>query len=367
MDAGTLISLTRKAMQPSDDSVEQLMDVAVKYPYFAMPQALLAALKTKNESPDTPQYVAKAALIVRDRRKLKLFVEDYCLEVIKQEENVDVIPDYVGQDISEVEENVEEVSDSVGQDITEVDEPVEIVSDLVGQDTSVVIGENADVIPDSASQDVNDGLDENVDSLLNLPSEDISVTEENENKEVDIVIDTPQPVSDVIEEEGEDDSVNQDDVNVISEQTFIIPEINLNGSREELAAGISLLEEKKKSLDELKALIANRLQQIEEEKEKEVNEQPKRKLSKAELIDKFIAENPSISRPKAEFFNPISAAQSSNRDEENIISETLAKIYANQGLFDKAISTYRNLMLKYPEKSIYFAARIEELKEKQIK
>jgi len=105
----------------------------------------------------------------------------------------------------------------------------------------------------------------------------------------------------------------------------------------------------------------------EEEKQKQDEEQPKRKLTKAELIDKFIAENPSISRPKAEFFNPISAAQSSNRDEENIISETLAEIYAKQGFFDKAISTYQKLILKYPEKSVNFAARIEELKKNQIK
>ena len=151
---------------------------------------------------------------------------------------------------------------------------------------------------------------------------------------------------------------------IIREKVFIIPEIDLSGSHEELSAEMALLEEKRKSLDELKAIIAKRLREIEEEKKLKETEQPKpKKLSRKELIDKFILENPSISRPKAEFYNPISVAQNSIIDQENIVSETLAKIYEKQGYFEKAISIYEKLGLKYPEKSRYFAAQIERLKE----
>ena len=153
---------------------------------------------------------------------------------------------------------------------------------------------------------------------------------------------------------------------IIREKVFIIPEIDLSGSQEELSAEMALLEEKRKSLDELKAIIAARLKQIEEEKQKKETEQPEpKKLSRKELIDKFILENPSISRPKAEFYNPISVAQNSIIDQENIVSETLAKIYEKQGYFEKAISIYEKLGLKYPEKSRYFAAQIERIKESQ--
>ena len=150
---------------------------------------------------------------------------------------------------------------------------------------------------------------------------------------------------------------------IIHEKVFIIPEIDLSGSHEELSAEMALLDEKRKSLDELKAIIAARLKQIEEEKQKKEAEQlaPK-KLSRKELIDKFILENPSISRPKAEFYNPISVAQNSIIDQGNIVSETLAKIYEKQGYIEKAISIYEKLYLKYPEKSRYFAAQIERLK-----
>ena len=151
---------------------------------------------------------------------------------------------------------------------------------------------------------------------------------------------------------------------IIREKVFIIPEIDLSGSHEELSAEMALLEEKRKSLDELKAIIANRLKEIEEEKQRKETEQPKpKKLSRKELIDKFILENPSISRPKAEFYNPISVAQNSIIDQENIVSETLAQIYEKQGYVEKAMSIYEKLSLKYPEKSRYFAAQIERIKE----
>ena len=110
------------------------------------------------------------------------------------------------------------------------------------------------------------------------------------------------------------------------------------------------------------AIIESKISELENAKKEPKKEE--KKLSKAEIIDKFIAENPSISRPKQEFFNPISAAQESVIDQENIVSETLATIYENQGYFEKAISIYEKLKLKYPEKSIIFAGRINALKNK---
>jgi len=162
------------------------------------------------------------------------------------------------------------------------------------------------------------------------------------------------------------DTKEEQNGSIIREKVFIIPEIDLSGSHEELSAEMALLEEKRKSIDELKAIIANRLKEIEEEKQrKEAGKPAPKKLSRKELIDKFITENPSISRPKAEFYNPISVAQNSIIDQENIVSETLAKIYEQQNYFEKAISIYKKLGLKYPEKSRYFAAQIERLQESQ--
>jgi len=57
-------------------------------------------------------------------------------------------------------------------------------------------------------------------------------------------------------------------------------------------------------------------------------------------------------------------ANKSLAEEKLMVSETLAKIYEEQEYYKKAIKTYEKLSLKYPEKSIYFAGRIADLKKK---
>ena len=192
-----------------------------------------------------------------------------------------------------------------------------------------------------------------------LESEPVTPSLPDEFTPTDNVFSSIEPIEPIEPEEEQNSGI-------IREKVFIIPEIDLSGSHEELSAEMALLEEKRKSIDELKAIIANRLKEIEEEKQrKEAGKPAPKKLSRKELIDKFITENPSISKPKAEFYNPISVAQNSIIDQENIVSETLAKIYEQQGYFEKAISIYKKLGLKYPEKSRYFAAQIERLQESQ--
>jgi hypothetical protein len=58
---------------------------------------------------------------------------------------------------------------------------------------------------------------------------------------------------------------------------------------------------------------------------------------------------------------PPSAIKSITENEE-IATETLAELLCSQGFQDKAIEMYQRLMLVFPEKSSYFAAKIENLK-----
>ncbi len=121
----------------------------------------------------------------------------------------------------------------------------------------------------------------------------------------------------------------------------------------------------------VKEIIEARLRKIDEEQRTDSPSTKKKTIKKekakekkidkqAELIDEFIRKQPAMPRPQAQFFNPEDAAKESVVDEENIVSETLARIYYDQKHYEKAINIYRKLSLIYPEKSTYFAAQIEK-------
>jgi hypothetical protein len=90
---------------------------------------------------------------------------------------------------------------------------------------------------------------------------------------------------------------------------------------------------------------------------------PKNKAE--EIIERFIQEEPQISPPSAEKMGSENKARKSAEDSLDLVSETLAQIYTEQMLLDKAIETYRKLSLKFPEKSTYFADQISLLESRK--
>jgi len=81
------------------------------------------------------------------------------------------------------------------------------------------------------------------------------------------------------------------------------------------------------------------------------------------LIDNFIVDQPRITQKETNFSEQEVIIPSSLKEEPEMITDTLAKIYINQGKYEKAILAYEKLSLKYPEKNIYFAGQIKKIKE----
>ncbi len=82
------------------------------------------------------------------------------------------------------------------------------------------------------------------------------------------------------------------------------------------------------------------------------------KKKKFELIDKFIENNPKIV-PTKKSTSKVDMTASIKLDKDELMTETLAKVYLEQKKYKKAIQAYKILSLKYPEKSGFFADRIK--------
>lgn len=103
---------------------------------------------------------------------------------------------------------------------------------------------------------------------------------------------------------------------------------------------------------------------------KEIQRKPKEKeaitekvinTSNATIIDNFIHNNPKITRP-IKGANVHYKIEENQRNEHQLMTETLAKVYLEQKKYESAIKSYKILSLKYPEKSGFFADQIKRIK-----
>jgi tetratricopeptide (TPR) repeat protein len=87
-----------------------------------------------------------------------------------------------------------------------------------------------------------------------------------------------------------------------------------------------------------------------------------------DVIDKFLASSQKISMThKDEKHEDDEITENIDVEpivEDDFVTETLAKIYAEQGYISKAIEVYEKLSLQDSKKSVYFAALIENLKKR---
>ena len=97
-----------------------------------------------------------------------------------------------------------------------------------------------------------------------------------------------------------------------------------------------------------------------ERKEVKLTKTLKRPDERFDLIEQFIKTKPKI--------KPLSSKDTKNiaiesvTENENLMTETLARVYLEQKQYDKAMQAFKILSLKYPEKSSFFADRIKAIK-----
>ena len=120
--------------------------------------------------------------------------------------------------------------------------------------------------------------------------------------------------------------------------------------------------EEDKAEEETEAPQLNYFEWIKQSAKKDVvvsnaleTEEQERKFA---LLDAFLESNPKI--VPSDEIQEIDIEAASSIEDESLITETMAQLYMNQKQFKKAITAYKALILKYPEKSSFFAIQIQE-------
>jgi len=131
---------------------------------------------------------------------------------------------------------------------------------------------------------------------------------------------------------------------------------------EKIKASLKEIERNKSRLKELmeeKQAIAGETGLHEEEMPESSTGLPLRPLPKDHLLEEYISQKKKQAPVRSGFFNPEESAWRSIEDNDDILSETLARLVAAQGKNDRAIKIYQKLMLKYPKKVVTLQPKLK--------
>lgn len=154
-------------------------------------------------------------------------------------------------------------------------------------------------------------------------------------------------------QEAADDSEAEENI------TTVAPEAEKTEDNLKIGSPIAFTKDETHSFSEWLQLSKQAPVIREHETEKE---EPKNVLDeKLDIIDRFIEANPKITPVKSASPAPVNTI-TDTAENSSLMTATLAKVYLEQKKYAKAIQAYEILILKYPEKSVFFADRINEIK-----
>lgn len=364
-DIGTLIQNPNAVLNYSSKDLEEIRN---KYPYCTTLHLLyLKSISLTNDLQFEDHLRFSAAHII-DREQMYYLIHSGEAETIQAE-----ISANKAEAIAETSEKAEAISKEAQKAVVEIPLTIEsnkVLSKNISQKTE----------PENKSEEA---------TIEKTNSEEISTTKE-----------LLESAPDLVDMAYESDLADESKIEIVKTDSQIeIPEVAKVESNEiksevkEVAnliigeipvdlANMSFVEWLKyKQNKALPTQVARTLEKVHQQsgqtidnskdtKAEEIKKARKSGLSRFDvdaLLNKFIKEEPSISRPQADFYNPVKNAKQSVEESPDLVTETLAKIYVLQKNYTKALQAYEQLSLVYPEKKTFFATQIKKIKEEQLK
>ena len=313
MQAKEFINYIKNPNSLEKDSVKELQKLVNDFPYFQSAHLLLSLASKKWDASVYQKSLKKTAIVVTNRSHLFNLIQQFDL-------SNSVIDDSVNQKLA----------------VEEVLEPIDSTKELnILKATELLI--------------------ENSDSEIS-ETEFQQKTKPNAEEVLESEI-AKQVVSAIVEKQMN----NLYDTQLLFKQ---------NKEPENFTDWLRLIQKSNKQLSAENILDTNTENNTDIktrlEKGKIINQESalNKKLKNLALIDKIIENSPGQIKIKDDqkFYSPEHNAKESLLENEHLVSETLAKIYALQGSVNKAVRAYEILSLKFPQKSAYFASLIQKLK-----
>ncbi|SFW63637.1 hypothetical protein [Cellulophaga fucicola] len=201
--------------------------------------------------------------------------------------------------------------------------------------------------PNMLEESIDKPLPQNLDDAEKILNDDLFETKEP------VILEKAEDNEDEIEEEDEEEKPAEDKTE--SEKLNIGEPLHFTKKeKHSFAQWLELATPKPEEEPE----------EFKKEEPKKIEEKKPKKNTKFDLIDKFIKNNPKIS-PAKNIEKKVDISNSVKLNKDELMTETLAKVYLEQKKYKKAIQAYRILSLKYPEKSSFFADRIKSVQKIQ--
>lgn len=370
MNKTEFIQLIQNPDLPAAKHVAALKQIVADFPYFTQARVLLAKALHNEKHYEYEKFLKQTALAVPDRDVLYHYLHNLTPQWQSQQTAVKT-----EQPIVVVQKDV------APEPETAIELPINLPEELVEE--SVVVEEDIEVAQTKEELDVDLAITTLLEgSNITPPQKEVVLTHVESDKDIlESVADTLDeeatkdelPEAKPLIDEGEEEELSfvewlqrknnsEKKIETKPEANPVIPEIKADKSTlpQPINATSGAITDTKGDHKKQESTIP----QVSEVTKAEIEEAvAKSNVNDFQnILDKFIKENPSISRPKAEFFNPVNMARQSVEEDEELVTETLANLLYKQGNLKKAIRAYEKLCLLYPSKMTYFASLIQKIK-----